>query len=380
MLPFLPFLLLLLAGVILMALRFVQLRRALLRARAGEQQFRLLAEHGRDAAFLLDAATLELLYISPAAQRLTGHDLPALREHAAQLAADVPARLQRWRDGDASRLSLLREAELPHADGHVLALEIHSTLVPGAAGRGVTVMGTVRDVSAAHAQEAAREQEQKRFASMLSHEFRSPLATIDGAIQRLVSTSADADEATRKRYVKIQTAVDRLLSMIDDYLSPERMAAIGRERAADGIAPLALLQQAAATVPATHRVRLELDEDLPAKLRCDVPGMALCLKILLDNAVKFSPAGSSITVAGRRASGGGVELCVSDEGPGVPEGELAHIFEKGSRGTHATHAGAGAGLGLYMARAVVDVHGGSLQGHNLPEGGAVFRIWLPLPV
>ncbi|MEG2034000.1 MAG: HAMP domain-containing sensor histidine kinase [Janthinobacterium sp.] len=290
----------------------------------------------------------------------------------------MPARLQRWRDGDASRLSLLREAELPHADGHVLALEIHSTLVPGAAGRGVTVMGTVRDVSAAHAQEAAREQEQKRFASMLSHEFRSPLATIDGAIQRLVSTSADADEATRKRYVKIQTAVDRLLSMIDDYLSPERMAAIGRERAADGIAPLALLQQAAATVPATHRVRLELDEDLPAKLRCDVPGMALCLKILLDNAVKFSPAGSSITVAGRRASGGGVELCVSDEGPGVPEGELAHIFEKGSRGTHATHAGAG--LGLYMARAVVDVHGGSLQGHNLPEGGAVFRIWLPLPV
>ena len=380
MLPFLPFLLLLLAGAVLMALRFVQLRRALLRARAGEQQFRLLAEHGRDAAFLLDAATLELLYISPAAQRLTGHDLPALREHAAQLAADVPARLQRWRDGDASRLSLLREAELPHADGHVLALEIHSTLVPGAAGRGVTVMGTVRDVSAAHAQEAAREQEQeqKRFASMLSHEFRSPLATIDGAIQRLVSTSADADEATRKRYVKIQTAVDRLLSMIDDYLSPERMAAIGRERAADGIAPLALLQLAAATVPASHRVRLDLDEDLPAKLRCDVPGMALCLKILLDNAVKFSPAGSSITVAGRRASGGGVELCVSDEGPGVPEGELAHIFEKGSRGTHATHAGAG--LGLYMARAVVDVHGGSLQGHNLPEGGAVFRIWLPLPV
>lgn len=374
----LPFFLLLLAGVILMALRLVQLRRALLRARAGEAMFRLLAEHGRDAAFLLDAATLELIYISPAAQRMTGYDLPALREHAAQLAADVPARLQRWRDGDASRLSLLREAALPHADGHALALEIHSTIVPAAAGRGVRLAGTVRDVSAVQAQEAEREQEQKRFASMLSHEFRTPLATIDGAIQRLVSTSSDADEATRKRYVKIQTAVDRLLAMIDDYLSPERMAAIGRERAADGIAPLALLQQAAASVPASHHVRLELDEDLPAKLRCDVPGMALCLKILLDNAVKFSPAGSSITVAGRRASSGGVELCVNDQGPGVPEAELAHIFEKSFRGTHATHAGAG--LGLYMARAVVDVHGGSLQGHNLPEGGAVFRIWLPLPV
>ncbi|WP_215407115.1 HAMP domain-containing sensor histidine kinase [Janthinobacterium sp. JC611] len=374
----LPFLLLLLAGVILMALRFVQLRRALLRARAGEAQFRLLAEHGRDAAFLLDATTLELLYISPAAQRLTGHDLAALREHAAVLAADVPARLQRWRDGDASRLTLLREVELPHADGRLLALEIHSTIVPAAAGRGITVVGTLRDVSAAHAQEAEREKEQKRFASMLSHEFRTPLATIDGAIQRLVSTSTEADEATRKRYVKIQTAVDRLLGMIDDYLSPERMAAIGRERAADGIAPLALLQQAAATVPVSHHVQLELDEDLPARLRCDVPGMALSLKILLDNAVKFSPQGSPITVSARLVPEGGVALCVRDAGPGLREEELVQLFEKGFRGSYATHPGAG--LGLYMARAVVDVHGGSLQGHNLPEGGALFRIWLPLPV
>ena len=375
----LPIFLLLLAGAVLMALRFVQLRRALLRARAGEAQFRLLAEHGRDAAFLLDATTLELLYISPAAQRLTGHDVPALREHAAQLAADVPARLQRWRDGDASRLSLLREVELPHADGRLLALEISSTIVPASAReRGVTIVGTVRDVSAAHAQEAEREKEQKRFASMLSHEFRTPLATIDGAIQRLVSTSQDADEATRKRYVKIQTAVDRLLGMIADYLSPERMAAIGRERAADGIAPLALLQQAGATVSASHPVQLQLDEDLPVKLRCDVPGMALCLKILLDNAVKFSPPGSTITLSASLAPEGGVALCVRDAGLGLREEELAQLFEKGRRGSDATHPGAW--LGLYMARAVVEVHGGTLHGHNLPEGGALFRIWLPLPV
>ncbi|MBG6222410.1 MULTISPECIES: ATP-binding protein [unclassified Janthinobacterium] len=376
----LPFLLLLLAGAILMALRFVQLRRALLRARAGEMQFRLLAEHGRDAVFLLDAATLELIYISPAAQALTGYDLPTLREHAARLAQDMPARLQRWREGDTSRLTLLREVQLPHADGHPLALEISSTIVPAAAatGRGVTLAGSLRDVSAAQAQEAEREREQKRFASMLSHEFRTPLATIDGAIQRLVSTAKDADDATRKRYVKIQAAVDRLLGMIDEYLSPERMAAIGRERAADGIAPLALLQQAAATVPASHCVQLELDEDLPAKLRCDVPGMALCLKILLDNAVKFSAPGSAIMLSGKLVPEGGVALCVSDAGPGLREEELPQLFEKGSRGIYATHPGAG--LGLYMARAVVEVHGGSLQGHNLPEGGAIFRICLPLPV
>ncbi len=375
----LTIILLLLAGAILMALRFVQLRRALLRARAGETQFRLLAEHSRDAQFLLDATTLELLYISPAAQRVTGFDMPALREHAARLAADVPARLRRWQDGDTSRLSLTREAELAHRDGQMLTLEITSTLVERMAGRPWTLVGSVRDVTQAQQEEAQRALEQKRFASMLSHEFRTPLATIDGAAQRLVATGGGADEATRKRYTKIQAAVDRLLAMIDDYLSPERMAAIGRERAADGIAPLALLQQAAATVPASHPVQLRLDEDLPARLRCDVAGMALALKILLDNAVKFSPAGSPITLEGRLAPPGGVEFVVQDCGPGVPEAEMAQVFDKGYRGMHAA-GHAGAGLGLYMARAVVEVHGGSLRLNNREQGGAALRIWLPLPV
>lgn len=373
----LPLLLLLLVGAIMMALRFAQLRRALLRARAGEAQFRLLAEHSRDPGFLLDGTTLELLYLAAAAQRLTGLELPALQEHAARLAAEVPARLQRWKDGDASRLTLTREVELAHRDGQLLALEITSTIVPDLAGRAVTLVGTVRDVTQAQQEEAQRGLEQKRFASMLSHEFRTPLATIDGAVQRLVATGGAADEATQKRYIKIQAAVDRLLGMIDDYLSPERMAAIGRERVADGIAPLALLQQAAATVPASHPLQLQLDEDLPARLRCDVPGMALALKILLDNAVKFSAPGSPVQLEGRLAPQGGVTFSVLDRGPGVPPDELPRLFDKGYRGSHAA-GHAGAGLGLYMARAVVEVHGGSLQANNRADGGAAFAIWLPV--
>lgn len=245
------------------------------------------------------------------------------------------------------------------------------------AGRTVTLVGSVRDVTQAQQEEAQRGLEQKRFASMLSHEFRTPLATIDGAVQRLVATGHGADEATRKRYVKIQTAVERLLGMIDDYLSPERMAAIGRERVADGIAPLVLLEQAAATVPASHPVQLHLDEDLPARLRCDVPGMALALKILLDNAVKFSAPGSPIQLEGRLAPQGGVEFSVLDRGPGVPPDDMPLLFDKGYRGIHAA-GHAGAGLGLYMARAVVEVHGGSFQVNNRTDGGAAFRIWLPV--
>jgi signal transduction histidine kinase len=80
---------------------------------------------------------------------------------------------------------------------------------------------------------------------MLSHEFRTPLSTIDGAVQRLEMTGAHHDEGTRKRYRKIQTAVDRMLAMLDEYLSPERMASIGRERQPNEINPATLLQAAA---------------------------------------------------------------------------------------------------------------------------------------
>lgn len=380
MLPLFLLFLLLLVSVAWLALRSLRLQRALEQARAGEAQFRLLAEHGVDVAWMLDAQTLELLYLSPAAQALTGYDPAQLKVEMAKLAQEVPARVQRWRNGDQSRVRLLREVELPHRDGRALVLEVTSTLLADVAGRPLVLLGSAHDVSEAQQADAEREKEHKRFASMLSHEFRTPLATIDGAVQRLVATAdtAGADEATRKRYLKIQTAVDRLLGMINDYLSPERMAAIGRARAADGIAPLALLQQAAAGVPAGHVVRLHLDEDLPAHLRCDVPGLLLCLKILLDNAVKFSPSGSAIELQGKLAPQAGVLLCVADRGVGLVESERGQLFDKGFRGLHAG-AHAGAGLGLYMAHAVVEVHGGHFQLNQRAGGGAEFCIWLPAP-
>src|SRR5471032_3084403 len=373
----LPFLLLLLAGAILMALRFVQLRRALLRARAGDAMFRQLAEHSLDALWLLDCATLELRYASPAAQRLSGHDLPALQEHAVRLAADVPARLQRWRDGDTSRLSLLREVELPHRDGQMLALEVTSTLVLDAAGQPVSLVGVARDVTQVQAQEAEREKEQKRFASMLSHEFRTPLSTIDGAVQRLEMTGAEHDEGTRKRYRKIQTAVDRMLAMLDEYLSPERMASIGRERQPNEICPATLLETVAEQARSRRPCVTVRTESLPQWMRCDPAGVRLCLEILLDNAIKYTTINTPIELIGKMASEGGVEFLVRDHGAGLPAAELARVFDKSFRGSNAAGI-AGSGLGLYMARAVVDVHGGMLTATNVSESGTEFRIWLPI--
>ena len=218
--------------------------------------------------------------------------------------------------------------------------------------------------------------QQKKFASMLSHEFRTPLSTIDGAVQRLEMTGAHHDEATRKRYRKIQTAVDRLLAMLDDYLSPERMASIGRARQPNEISPAELLEAAVAQARSRRNpVSLRVD-GLPQWMRCDPAGMRLCIEVLLDNAIKYTEANSPIELLGKMASEGGVEFLVRDHGPGLPEAELARVFDKSFRGGNAAGI-PGSGLGLYMARAVVDVHGGTISARNVSESGTEFRIWLP---
>lgn len=335
---------------------------------------RQILDHSSEVHWLLDCASGRLLYLSPAAGRRYGYSMQQAQQLASRLAGELPARLARYAGGDRSRLQLRRELELPHPDGRTLQLEIESTMVMDGAGQPVSLAGVVRDVSQRHEWAA----QQKKFASMLSHEFRTPLATIDGAVQRLEMTGAHHDEATRKRYRKIQSAVDRLLALLDEYLSPERMASIGRKREPNEVSPLALLETAAEQARSRRAAITVQAEGMPAWLRCDPAGMRLCLDILLDNALKYTSDNAAIELLGKAAAEGGVEFVVRDDGPPIPQDELAQLFDKGFRGRAAAGV-PGSGLGLYMARAVVEVHGGTLTVENLSESGKNFRIWLPFP-
>lgn len=349
------------------------LQAALRESQASEARYRLLLDNSSEISWMADCATLQLTWLSPAAERQFGYTLETAQTLAAGLLKDVPARLARHAKGDLSRRRLLREAELADSSGRVVPVEIESTLILDEAGAPVTVVGVVRDLSARR--ELA--QQQKKFASMLSHEFRTPLSTIDGAVQRLEMTGAHHDEGTRKRYRKIQTAVDRMLVMLDEYLSPERMASIGRERQPDEIDPTALVQSIAENAR-QRRPRISVQTaDLPQWVRCDPAGMRLCLEILIDNAIKYTNNDIPIELVGRIATKGGIEFLVRDHGAGIPETELPHVFEKAYRGSNATGV-EGSGLGLYMARAIVDVHGGTVTARNVSESGTEFRIWLPV--
>jgi PAS domain S-box-containing protein len=343
------------------------------------EQFRAIAELHGDVAWIVDCASGLPTYISPGAAAMSGYDsadvIVQLETQDAggpfhALCAGLQERLHRFACGDLTRKRLLRSFDLRLADGRVLPIEVHSTILTGADGAATAVVGTVRDVSALR----ERAEQQRKFTSMLNHEFRTPLSTIDGAIQRLEATGVNADDATRQRYRKIGAAVDRLIGMMDEYLSPERMAGAGGGKPPASASPAQLLEEAAGLVRAAGReATLDIGE-LPASLRCQPNGLRLALKVLVDNALQYSPPQRPILLAGARADGG-IVLLVRDGGDGVPAAELAEIFGKRYRGTNAVAGGSG--LGLYMAKSVIEVHGGNLSVQNVVPFGAEFRIWLP---
>jgi PAS domain S-box-containing protein len=221
------------------------------------------------------------------------------------------------------------------------------------------------------------EDEQKRFVAMVSHEFRTPLATIDGAVQHLEMNAQNVDVATRRRYVKIRKSVERLTNLLDDYLVQEQLDRVAHGLRFVPVAPLALLEdcRSSALALSTEHIVTVDDADLPDAVLCDPDLMRLTLRIIADNAVKHTPPGSTIQLCCRRADNQGIAFLVSDNGPGIAADELPHVFEKFFRGRSAAQ-NTGSGIGLHLARSVVESHGGTLTVRNLPTGGAEFTVLL----
>jgi two-component system sensor histidine kinase KdpD len=125
---------------------------------------------------------------------------------------------------------------------------------------------------------------------------------------------------------------------------------------------------------ARHEVVVDLPADLPL-LEFDSVLMERVFCNLLENAAKYTPAGSRIEIAARN-EGDRVTITVADNGPGLPHGREEKLFEKFARG-HDESAVAGVGLGLAIVRAIVQAHKGTVRAENRPEGGARFIITLP---
>ncbi len=216
----------------------------------------------------------------------------------------------------------------------------------------------------------------------VSHDFRSPLATIRQNVQTMLRDLAVMDVLDLRELLEAVARQEaRLTAMSSNLLDLARMRNKGVTRApvhaesmaralVDGMRPLAVERGVA--------LALQVEPGAPQEVALERGRVEQALQNLVDNALKFTPRGGSVTVV--VASGGdrgGLALGVVDTGPGVPGEHLPRLFEPFFQVPSTSHAGQGSGLGLAIVRAVADAHGGSVQVTSVVGQGTRFDVWFP---
>jgi signal transduction histidine kinase len=215
--------------------------------------------------------------------------------------------------------------------------------------------------------------------STVAHQFRTPLTSLRMAVHLCLEGAAGA--LPEKALDLLQAAreeAERLQAMVEELLDLARLQAGKVELDREPVAPESLLrtaQQGMQGQAAERRVALELDELVPdAAVDADANRVQLVFSNLIENAIRYSPAGSPVRLSAEQTNGF-VRFEVSDRGPGVPADQRVRVFEKFVRLPGAPPGGAG--IGLSIARDVVRAHGGEIGVEDAPGGGA--RFWFTLP-
>lgn len=227
--------------------------------------------------------------------------------------------------------------------------------------------------------QAAAEGLRSALLSSVSHDLRTPLTGIVGAASSLVDGADKLSLDVRRELAQgIVEEANRLSRLVTNLLNATRLESGSVQLACswfpleEAIGP-ALTRLASEL--ARHPVTVDLPLDLPL-VHADPILVEQVFANLLDNAAKYSPADTPIHMRAWPEAGH-LWVEVSDRGPGLPPGEEERVFEKFRR--YPARAGSeGAGLGLAIARGVVQAHGGTMTAYNLPRGGAAFRFSLPL--
>lgn len=202
------------------------------------------------------------------------------------------------------------------------------------------------------------------MSAVLAHEIRNPLASLKGNAQ-LLAEQLEASSPLQKKVSRVVTEAKRLEELTSTLLDLVRSSSVSPAPSDPG----QLLREAAEAV-APERIDLQL-RDAPASWPLDALRMEQVLKNLLQNAVQASPDGGRVR-ASASVERGKLVIRVRDHGTGLPVGAGDQLFE--AFHTTRTH---GTGLGLSVARRIVELHGGQIQGETHAEGGALFTLWLP---
>ena len=244
-----------------------------------------------------------------------------------------------------------------------------------AAGRQADLTSSLED---ALSNEKAINETQRQFVSLVSHEFRTPLAIIDGQAQRTIRRiDKMSREDIKTSMEKCRSSVARLIGLIESVLSSSRLeaGAIAFNPGPCGLTELlADVAKGQEGIDVSHKIVLDI-ETLPAQVVADEKLMRQVFTNLLSNAVKYSPGASTVWVDGY-LDGSHVVVAVRDEGVGIPEDELSKLFKRFFRASTASGI-AGTGIGLHLVKQLIEMHRGEISVTSIAEQGTTFIVRFP---
>ncbi len=219
----------------------------------------------------------------------------------------------------------------------------------------------------------------QQFINSVHHDLMTPVTALKTGLYLLDKTATD--DKQRERVQRLDTQVSFLEKLIQDMLMMSRLDSLVRDEMQLHADDLNALVNGLVSyyLPIAHSKNLKIErviqQGIPS-VRMDTDQLKRAFANVLDNALKFTPDNGTITVITEQSAGG---ICVDirDTGPGIPDDQTERIFERFYRGARHRPSDGGTGLGLTIARKIIEAHGGKITVHRADTGGAIFRVWLP---
>jgi len=335
-------------------------------------QMDVILQHMADGILLVDQHR-RIVLVNPAAERMLGvapHEALGRDHLEVTHHFDLDERMARvLATGEPETLEIRRA----HPEEQILEARLNLAVSGGE--RSVLVM--LRDIT------RSRQLEQMRteFVSNVTHELRTPLTSIQGFAETLLEGALDEPE-TARHFVEIMLRESRHLgALIDELLDLSRVESGRFRMQRRPTAPGDLIATTVARLAQkAERAGLTLSADVPEGLPLvngDPDRLVQVLSNLVENAIKYTPAGGRVSLSARHEDGR-VLMAVTDTGVGIPRADLGRIFERFYRVDKArTRATGGTGLGLAIAKHIVEAHGGTIAVESEVGKGSTFTVSLP---
>ena len=219
------------------------------------------------------------------------------------------------------------------------------------------------------------EELRRRAASDLAHDLATPATVLESQLQAIVDGVVPADAVQLEKARAAAAGLSGVIAQLGELTQAE---AAPLQRSPERVAVVALVRELAASLDGllrTHGVTVAVDAPVEAHARVDRGQLTRALRNLFTNAVQHSPRGGSVRIG--VAGGGSVTIRISDEGAGIAAADLPFVFERFYRADRSRGRTPGSGIGLTVARELIDANGGSVEVESTGPGGTTFRVVLP---